>query len=377
MPSTVLDYVLRKGLAFVAALSVLAGTVQVRADRIILRNLEVISDKRVAEFNEDGIRLDDGTRLQWDQVERAQVDPAQQAAFDRMLGELGTQLYRIRQRLTVGDYRGPLEYAENLYPRYAGRDSDTAYLVFQSLMWARQASGQREAAVEPYVRAFDYLRRRAPGDIKLPGQRRLSFDRQTGITDELLPVWFDADAARAALPGVLKAVSEMPEPRPEGMRIYYGTLALTAGDWETARRVLGGVQGTHPRLAELLKIAVAQGEVLAGQPGAALQGLEENLEKLDPTNKPLALYWLGRSKLDAPDLERRQQGMLQLLNLPALYGETHPDLGAAGLYHTMVAYSREQRNDAQAALRRELLNHYKQTYHAELVRKDLSRATDP
>jgi hypothetical protein len=363
-------------IALVLAL-LLADVTPVRADRIILRNLEVIGDKRVAEFNEDGLRLDDGTRISWEQVERAQVSPDQQAAFDRMLDEIGNQLYRLHQRLAVGDYRGLLEHAEALYPRYAGRDSEAAYLVFQSLMWGRLAAGQREAAVEPYVRAFDYLQRRKPSDVRLPGRRRLDYDRQTGMTGELVPLWFDAEACRAALPGVLRAIGEMAEPRPEGMRIYYGTLALTAGDWAEARRALAGVHGQQPKLAELLTIAVAQGEVLGGTPGAGLGRLEETLEKLAPENRPLALYWLGRSKLDGPDAKRRQAGMLQLLELPALYGETYPDVAAAGLYHTMLALAEDQNVAAQSSVRRELLNQYKQTYHADQVRKSLDRKRDP
>jgi len=161
------------------------------------------------------------------------------------------------------------------------------------------------------------------------------------------------------------------------MRIYYATLALAAGDWEASRRVLAGVQGEQPVLAELLRIAVAQGEVLAGQPGAALQQLDENFDKLDPKNQPLALYLLGRSKLDASDPVRQREGMLQLLRLPALYGDAYPDLAAAGLYYTSLAYAREKDSAAQSALRRELLNHYKQTYHADQVRQDLTRKTDP
>ena len=348
----------------------------VLADRVILRNLEVISDRRVVEFNVDGLRLDDGTRISWEQVERAQVSSQQQAEFDRMLDEIGTQMYRLHQRLTVGDHRGLLEHAEVLYPRYVGRDSEAAYVVFQSLMWGRLAAGQREAAVEPYVRALDFLQRRKSTEVRLPGSRRLSYDRQTGMSSELVPVWFDVDACGAVLPGVLRAVSEMGEPRPEGMRIYYGTLALSAGQWEEARRVLAGVRGEQPKLAELLTIAAAQGEVLAGSPGEALQRLDRTLDELAEENRPLALYWLGRSKLHAADPEQRGTGLLQLLELPALYGETHPDLAAAGLYHTMSALGQDQNTAAQSSVRRELLNHYQQTYHAKQVRQALIRKTD-
>ena len=348
----------------------------VSADRIILRNLQVLSDRRVVGFDEDGLRLDDGMLVSWEQVERARVSPDHQAAFDRMLSDLGNHLYRLHQRLAVGDYRGFLEHAEALYPRYVGRGSEAAYVVFQSLMWGRLAAGQREAAVEPYVRALDYLLQRKSAEVRLPGRRRLSYDRQTGMTAELLPVWFDVQACRTVLPGVLRAVGEMAEPRPEGMRIYYGTLALEAGQWEEARRVLAGVQGEPAKMAELLTIAVAQGEVLLGNSGEALRRLEVTRDRLAPENRPLALYWLGRSRLSDSDSDIRRVGMLQLLELPALYGDVHPELAAAGLYHTLSAFARDGDAAARASLRRELLNHYKQTYHAEQVRQAMLRNTD-
>lgn len=344
------------------------------ADRIILRSLDVISDIRVVDFDEDGLQLEDGSRISWDAVERGQVSPDRQAAFDRMLAELGTQLYRLRQRLAVGDYRDLLEPAQTLYPRYVGRSSNTAYLVFQSLMWSRLAAGQREAAVEPYMRCYDVLQQRGAA-VPLPGDRRLQYDQRTGLSRELPPIWFDAQAARAALPGVLKAVAEMREPRPEGMRIYYGTLAMVAGQWEDARRVLAGVRGQQAPLAELLTIAVAQGEVLAGKPGPALNRLEAALPQLATENQPLALYWLGRSKLASPDHHTRQEGMLQLLHLPALYETTYPDLAAAGLYDAMIACAQQQDVRGQAALRRELVNRYSQSYHAALAVRGPEHAT--
>lgn len=350
---------------------------QARADRVILRDLEVIAGIRVVDFNEDGLRLDDGRRISWERVERAQVAPAQQAEFDQMLDEIGTHLYRLHQRLNVGDYRGLLDHAEALYPRYVGRDSQAAYVVFQSLMWGRLAVGQREAAVEPYIRALDVLQRRQREPINLPGRRRLQYDPQTGLTSDLVPIWFDEPACQAALPGVLRAIGQMAEPRPEGMRIYYGTLALTAGQWEEARRVLSGVRSEHPVLVELLTITVAQGEVLAETSGEALQRLGNRLDRMTPENRPLALYWLGRSRLEAMDVGQRQQGMLQLLELPALYGQDHPELAAAGLYHTMLALGRDEDAVGQMSVRRELLNRYKQSHHARLVGQQPTNETIP
>lgn len=347
------------------------------ADRIVLRNLDIISDKTVAGFDEDGVRLDDLSLITWDQIERGKIAPENQAAFDQMLQDLGTHLYRIRQRLTVGDYRDILPHAEAVYPRYVGRKSETAYMVFQALMWARLAVGHREQAVEPYLRCCAYLKSTASPKVSLPGDRRLRYDSATGMTPELQPVWFDAEAAKSSLAGVFRAVAEMQPPRPEGTRVYYGTLALAAGESESAIRVLSGIEDEHPAMIQLRDIAMAQHEVTIGESGAAIGKLEQNLDKFAPANKPLAVYWLGKSKLQSDDGRVRREGILQLLHLPAVYGKQFPELAAAGLYEAMQAFATANDEDSRAAVRRELLDRYGQTYHAAKVKAELSPKRDP
>ena len=100
------------------------------------------------------MRLDDGSVMEWDRIEQGRVSDEQQARFDAMLNELGSHLYRIRQRLSISDYRGLLPHAEAVYERYAGRRSETAYMVFQALMWSRLAVGQREAALAAVLGVF-------------------------------------------------------------------------------------------------------------------------------------------------------------------------------------------------------------------------------
>ena len=334
------------------------------ADRIVLRNLDVIAGRTVTAFDEDGVRLDDGSVLTWDAIERARIGPERQAAFDQMLESLGTHLYRIRQRLAVGDYRGILPHAEAVYARYIGRRSSTAYMVFQGLMWARIAAGRREAAVEPYLRCYEYLRSARAGKIALPGKRRLAFDRETGMTPELPPVWFDPQAARAALPGVYRAVADMAPPRPGGTRVYYGTLALAAGERKQALEVLSGIADQRGPLAELRAIAMAQAEVLAGAPGPAVRTLAADHAHFSPDNRPLAVYWLGMAKLAASDPGTRREGILELLRLPAVYGERFPELAAAALYQAMLAFDAAGERASRDAVRRELLERYGQTYHA-------------
>jgi hypothetical protein len=237
-------------------------------------------------------------------------------------------------------------------------------MVTQSLMWARLAVGRREEAVEPYLRCYGYLRTVNPAELSLPGKRRLRFDSETGMSPELMPIWFDAKAANAVLPSVLKAITDIPAPRPEGTRVYYGTLALAAGEVERGVSVLRGIEGRDPALAELRDIAAVQREVQSGQAGPAVGALTGKLRSVSAVNKPLVIYWLGAAKLLSEDRSDQRDGVLQLLHLPAIYGKQTPELAAAALYQAMAAFQAWQDDAGRAAVRRELVEQYSQTYHA-------------
>jgi hypothetical protein len=296
----------------------------------------VIRDRTVVACDEDGARLDepleDGRRLlRWDEIARGKVAEAQQGTFDQLLEELGLPLLRLRQRLKTRDYRALLEPAQQLAPRFRERKSDAAYLVVQSLMWGALANGEREAALAPYLRALELLRTHAADAKRLPGERRLAFDPQTGLSPELLTLWCDRDAAREALPHVRDAITAMSTPRPEATRLYFGTLALVAGDEDTAGKMLDGWNPEARSLAELRRIALAQREVQAGMPGAAVAALKTEGTKLLPENRALAEYWLARATGEPQDSLARQDAALDLLAIAARHGTSQPAVSAAAI----------------------------------------------
>lgn len=348
-------------------LLLLTPAATLRADRIILRNLDIISDKTVESFDEDGVRLNDGTVISWDRIEKGRVAESKQAAFDAMLADLGSDLYRIRQRMSIGDYRGLLPHAESVYARYAGRRSDTAYMVFQALMWARLAVGQREAALEPYLECVECLRRAEAENrtALLPGTRRLDVDLKTGLSSELPPVWFDAEAARQHLDGVGQTISQMVKPRPPATRVYYATLALAAGEREKATQALEGLE----ELPELKAIVEAQLQLDGGSAGDAINSLARQTDRLQGSLKTLALYWLGRGRIAQSDQATRNRGLLDLLRIAALSGQDQPELAAAGLYTAMGALAEAGDIKGSIAIRRELLDRYASTWHARRVRE--------
>jgi hypothetical protein len=343
------------------------------ADRLILRNLDILTDCTVTALDEDGLVLDrtfqDRSLITWDEIERGRI-ALDQPRFDRLLAELGQPLYRIRQRLKIGDYQAAGEFAEQLYPHFAERMSQTAYLVCQATMWSRLAASQREAAVEPYLRCYELLRSRSAAGDKLPGSRRLRTDPATAISAELLPVWFDAPSAKSALPAVEQAIRALPPPRAEGVYIYYASLAIATGQPEEADRVLPLITSQEHGLPAWRDILLAQRETAALSPGEATERLRRALDELPTGCRAAALYAIGQANLLSPDLETQRDGLLALLTLPAAYSREQPELAAAGLYRAAEALVKLKDDTGAAAVRRELAHHYAGTHFGAKLREE-------
>ncbi len=347
-------------------------TVSASADRIVLRNLDILSGKTVTGFDVDGVRLEDGTTIAWDRIEKGSVSAEQQVAFDKMLGELGSHLYRIRHRLSISDYRGLLPLAEAVHASYAGRRSETAYMVFQALMWSRLAAGQREAALQPYLECVECLRQAAAEGrtLSLPGPRQLQVDLATGLSSELPPVWFDAEAARQQLAAVGETIAGWGAASAPATRIYYATLALAAGETDKAVEAVAAAEG----LPAWQTIVEAQTHISRSEADLAIQLLQRHWDQFTGDLQPLALYWLGQARLASADQALRQQGLLDLLRIAAVHGPQQPELAAAALDLAMHTVAQLGDMKGSIAIRRELLDRYGQTWHAERLRQQDTKA---
>ena len=329
------------------------------ADRIILRNLALITDRTVKSVDEDGARLDgplaNGRELlPWDEIERGQVNPELQPRFDALQAEFGLPLFRLRQRLKNGDYESLGEYAERLDPQFSSRSSQSALLVCQALARARIVAGRREEAVRPYLRCLELLRSGAAKAELLPGSHALLAEPGDGFCHALPPLWFNSQAAKDAMPSVQETIRRMAQPRPDQAYIYFVSLALAAGDFPAARKVLDAIQGQEPVAAEMRAILLAESEVLQGAPAGAMDALRTRLPDLSAEHKPLALYWLGMAQLLATDEAVVRDGLLDLLVAPAMYAEHDSEIAAAALYQAAATFDKLKQAAAGDRLRREL-----------------------
>lgn len=355
------------GLILIAAVAVRTSA----ADTIRLRSGERIADRTVIFFDEDGLRLDPRpdaklSGLRWDEVESADIEAGKQAAFDQLLEDLGDPLFRIRWRLQVGDGDGLREPAEQVYARYRGRRSPAALLVATAAMWGRLAAGEREAAVEPLLQIVEILRSGKASTEDLPGERRLNVDAERALSGDLLPVWFDAEAAKRALPELLPTIRDMAQPRPEGVRLYYGTLAAAAGDAATAKQMLGDEQPADPLVAQLRTSAMAVLSTESESRRVAqthLDSLRKDGELL-PTAAPLALYALGISRTGSDDAALLRDGALDLLEVAAVYPTGDRELAAAALYQAAGALDKLKDSAGAARVRRELKQRFRRSSHA-------------
>ncbi|MCC9605398.1 hypothetical protein LOC68_23155 [Blastopirellula sp. JC732] len=363
-------------LAISAALfAILWSATPAWADRLILRNLEILNNINVVSLDEDGVNVEGQGIIGWDQIERGTVGN-KQAEFDKLLKDLGGPLFRLRQRLSVGDYSGLSEQAEALFSTYAKRESETAYLVCQATMWSRQALGRPAAALEAYFRCLRMLRSKAGLASTLPGGRKLSFDTATGLSPELEPIFFDSAEAQAALPAVKAAAQDLQPPLPQAAFVYVGSLAISAGDMPLAEKSFENLRADNPLVADWRVIAPAMEDLTRGENSQAIVQLEARVPGMHPFNRGIAHYLLGKARTADVMTSAVEKGVLDFLYVPAIEGARRPELSAAALYDAMNALKKTGDTKQAGNLRKELLTNYSGAYFGQKLRDQINRGED-
>ncbi len=348
-----------------------SGNWSLAADRLVLRNLEVISDRTVVSFDENGVVLDNGARLGWEEIEAGSV-AQHQAEFDRMVRELGQPLFRIRQRLAVGDLIGLAQPTEALWSRYRSSRGPVAYRVAVSLMWARLAAGRREEAAVPAVWAIEnrrHLLQPSAELLSLPGKRRPQWDAASGLLLELLPVAWDPSAAARVLEELGATIGQMEQPWPPAARIYYATMAAAAQRFDRAYKAL---DTGDSELATWLAVVQLQEALATGQASPAVAQLETRWRTMDGAERIALLYWLGRYFLQQPN-PSPDHGLVRLVRLAA---ELEPNMDAepAASALELIQEELKRRGDmtGSARVRAEILKNFGHTQSARRL-QDIAR----
>lgn len=252
--------------------------------RILLRNLERITDFSIKQIDEDGLQVQPKSsgsghrQVTWDEVQELRLaSPAEQSQAEKLLKELGEPLFRLRSRLAAGNIAEIAQPAKQLYPRFVGLKGPSSRLVLQSSYLSHLHSGEREEAIVPYLLWLSLAPKSSISPVAVPGDdaapKGLSAtgvdpDAAGGLyLPDLIPIGFEANSAKKILPDLQNTIRQIPSPRPAACYLYFAAIAVAAGDVAEAKKGLsplekekGGIVGWK-RLAQL-QIQLAENPLL-------------------------------------------------------------------------------------------------------------------
>ncbi len=308
----------------IATITVLGslGAASLFADEVVLRG-GAVRQGTVIDIADGGVSLEVITGavevLSWDRVRRVDgprdVDAAKYAA-------IADTAWRARYRLERGDpfMAGPL--FETLYERYRGEVSPTALVVSEGVLRCRlQAGATKTKILEPYLQL---LRLRRAG-VKATAFLDLEpiLDEETELLFSLPPLLVFA-GADAGLDRTHLALGEDPVVR--AIAELYDCALVRASE---PARPTPSLPVEHPG-AELLHLLLSAQSASEAVRSDAQQRLRE-LQVGD--GQAWLRAWqrvgLGLSLCLQGDTESRLEGVLELMHVPLLFGETMPELARA------------------------------------------------
>lgn len=345
-------------LAFLFSLFV-CPAVKADGEHIILRDLKMVPGSEIAGFDDEGVKLTSGEIIRWDQVLQGQVAGERQAEFEEKLKKLAEPLARIRTRLELRDGFELPELIDSVYPTYAGKISQTAWMLELGLAIGFIQRGEREKGLYSWL-----ISERIANELKIPAthpwKNLLKLESDAGLPVSLVPIWFDSKSAGE----VWKRIEEekrLSEPISNREAYLHGSLALAAGDKAKATEFWSKLKELTPLEQELKTIFDAQLELAEGSPGAAYQKLLLKVDAMLPLASAMANYELGKFELRDP--KNGDVGVLRLLQIPASYNSRFPELSSGALAVAIDYLKRQGRGAEAAKLEAEIRRKFPKTHY--------------
>lgn len=323
--------------------------------------------------------------LGWDRVARVMGPLGDEAAHHEELARLA---WRARVRLERGDAVSAEPLYEDLFQRIGrpgGPTGPTALSICEGLLRCRLWRGAHASALAPWLRwvrlsheSGDVPRVDPSDPAARPRVWTIAllpiFDEPTGLVASLPPIWLAGPSVRAIVVGAGATVDEGEGPGAERARAL-GALYLAAARFEGGdRRPLVPVSGPvadDPGVRLVAEIVHARAGD-AGQREAARQALRARLAGEPPAwQEAWCRVGLGRSLLLEPDADTVLSGVVQLMHLPARFGDEQPYLTGVALAESAVALARLGDTESAGVLERLLAQRY--SGHPAIEWAELSR----
>ena len=329
---------------------------------IVLRDLSLVEGREIKSFDLQSIKLDDGSELSWDQVFRATVQPDRQAEFDRNIEEIGLPLFRLRQRIAVGDWSRLNEITDQMMIRYSGVDSPTGKTVCVAAMKGRLESRSRAEAVLPFLMACG--KSAELPDSTLASLGITNAELQNGISEQLLPVWFNRQAVEKQRDAIVAYSQEQGVSLPAGGKIYLASFCIFLEQWEQARQYLEEID-SNANVGQWKRLLMA--EVNRRQDGGTGASQFQIKPETLPAIVAVSEFWEAENRARDTTIEPAAK-ILNYLKISALWGERFPTLSSASLYRSILLAKSSNMTVEAETLVVELLRTHRNSYHEQLLR---------
>ncbi len=359
---------------------------------IVLRDLTVIREQTIVDFDARAIQLSSGNELSWDQVLSAVVSPERQAKFDGYKTNIGLPLFRMKYRASQRDWSGIGELAEPLYKTLKASglsiegDPSTCYLICVATMQARIHAQDFAGAVLPFLQAAKIQRAHAAPGVENTLDRETVFqllptaDVESMLSSEILPIWFNEDQSKQAFETLANSFVPTSSSTETGAIVYLASLAIEAKRLELARELMALLENPDELTKPWQIVLQAQLEIATGHPNKAAELIAVESLKLSQATQAIG-YYLKAAACFAPvdpashvpvvelNDDVANQAVLDLLKIPAVFGQQYPALAAAAIYQAANIVSTQGQASECDILRQELMLRYPNSYHARLLVK--------
>ncbi len=353
-----------------ALISVSLVPTQSFSQAIVLRDLSLIENAKIARFDESGVELADQRKLNWDEIFSADHPDE---AFHELHRRLSTPLYRLKRRFQNRDYAAAIEPAVTLQKELKNQKSENYRLAVYAELVGRIRESELELALVSLFRLLEVTGN--PTDISpWVKQAQVKVDLESGFCDQLSPIFFDAEKSRNAMKLLgLKQSPDSSEWLPAQF-VYATAICSAATETALAQKFAAKVDDSKLN-SDWERISAIQ---LSLATNAEIDDLPRKINDQNSTMaKSMFQYLIGKSRLRADNLTEQKRGAIELLTVPAVFGTNQPEVSAAALHEVIGWFEKGKHPQEVESLKAELNSSFQHSFYGRKLRAEKTTHSNP
>ncbi len=341
------------------AATLVSASAGLAADRLHRRGESAPIEGRTVDVNKEGVlfHVSRGPQtgdllITWDRVQRLETDHEGFAETFEQMRSLSDRLWRARSRIERGDHAAAEPILDSLFAETVHQTGATALIVAEGLLRCRLARGARAAAVIPWLET----RRLLNAGLKPTAYTAMRpvIDFQTGLCAQLPPVWTRSVGVEQMLADLGQYSGAAPQvQRLAALYARAARLALGAPIEDAAAFYRSDESWDRDPGVVVATAFVAALERVKPMPADPEKVLARPLREEGPLT-PWAFFLRGLARVESADADRRRQGLVDLLTIPAMHREANAYLAGFAIERAAAVLEQMGRAADAASLRAEL-----------------------